>query len=79
MLQGEVKHNYGAIYENLAAQELHYFNSKKQGEIDFAYILTGDNVFVDGKRIYMPAYMLMFILKSPTPEKQIFRLSLLGI
>ena len=90
--------------------ELHYFNSKKQGEldfviaqngkvnpievksgkdyerhnaltnvlanddynIDFAYVLTNDNLRVEGKRIYMPIYMLMFIQKSPAPANQIF-------
>lgn len=126
LLQGEVKQNYGAIYENLVAQELHchgfggddhelhYFNSKKQGEIDFviaqsgkvipievksgkdyqrhnaltnvladqnydiefAYILTDDNVQVEGKQIYIPIYMLMFIQKAPSPQKQIFKLDL---
>lgn len=42
MLNGVSEINYGAIYENLAAQELHahgynlyYFNSKRQGELDF--------------------------------------------
>ena len=42
ILQGNVNINYGAIYENVVAQELHahgyplyYFNSKKQGELDF--------------------------------------------
>ncbi|MBQ3633938.1 MAG: ATP-binding protein [Paludibacteraceae bacterium] len=42
ILQGEVNINNGAIYENAVAQELHahgwklhYFNSKKQGEVDF--------------------------------------------
>lgn len=47
LLTGEVNINYGAIYENLVAQELvahgfggnehnlYYFNSKKQGELDF--------------------------------------------
>lgn len=42
ILQGEVSINNGAIYENLTAQELkahgyslYYFNSKKQGEVDF--------------------------------------------
>lgn len=42
ILQGEVCINNGAIYENAVAQELHahgwklyYFNSKKQGEVDF--------------------------------------------
>lgn len=41
-LNGERDVNYGAIFENAVAQELHshgysgyYFNSKKQGEIDF--------------------------------------------
>ena len=126
LLQGKVKQNYGAIYENLVAQELfchgfggddhelHYFNSKKQGEldfviaqngkvlpievksgkdyhrhnaltnvlsdrnydIDFAYVLTNDNVHTDDKRVYLPIYMLMFIHKSPSPAKQIFRFDL---
>lgn len=42
MLSGEVNMNYGAVYENAVAQELaahgfclYYFNSKKQGELDF--------------------------------------------
>ncbi len=42
ILQGEVNINYGAVFENAVAEELHahgfplyYFNSKKQGEIDF--------------------------------------------
>lgn len=42
ILQGETNINFGAIYENLVAQELHahgwnlyYFSSKTQGEIDF--------------------------------------------
>lgn len=42
ILQGETAINFGAIYENLVAQELHahgwslyYFSSKTQGEIDF--------------------------------------------
>jgi hypothetical protein len=41
-LQGDVCINNGAIYENAVAQELYahgwnlyYFNSKKQGEVDF--------------------------------------------
>ena len=126
LLQGEVKQNYGAIYENLVAQELychgfggdehelHYFNSKKQGEldfviaqngkvipievksgkdyerhnalsnvlanddynIDFAYVLTNDNLHIEGKRIYMPIYMLMFIKKSTAPANQIFKFDL---
>lgn len=42
ILQGNININSGAIYENAVAQELHahgwnlyYFNSKKQGEVDF--------------------------------------------
>ena len=40
---GEINANFGAVFENFAAQELrshgydlYYFNSKKQGELDFA-------------------------------------------
>ena len=47
LLSGDININYGAIYENFVAQELlvhgfggeehnlYYFNSKKQGELDF--------------------------------------------
>lgn len=42
ILQGEININYGAIFENFVAQELkahgwslNYYNSKKQGEVDF--------------------------------------------
>ena len=42
ILQGEININYGAVYENFVAQELtahqfdlYYYNSKKNGEIDF--------------------------------------------
>ena len=47
ILSGEINMNFGAVFENLAAQELYahgfateehnlfYFNSKKQGEVDF--------------------------------------------
>lgn len=43
ILSGDVNINYGSIYENVVAQELlshgysslYYFNSKKQGELDF--------------------------------------------
>ncbi|MCQ2369915.1 MAG: ATP-binding protein [Paludibacteraceae bacterium] len=55
LLKDEVTINYGAIYENLVAQELmchgfggddhslYYFNSKKQGELDFI-ISQGESV-----------------------------------
>ena len=42
ILQGEININHGAIYENFVAQELtthqfdlYYYNSKKNGEVDF--------------------------------------------
>ena len=49
ILSGDVNINFGAIYENIVAQELsaqgfeqlYYFNSKKQGEVDFV-IEAGD-------------------------------------
>lgn len=44
--------------------------------IDYAYVLTNDNLRVEGKRIYMPIYMLMFIQKSPAPSNQIFKFNL---
>jgi uncharacterized protein len=50
ILQGEVNVNYGAVFENAVAQEFHahgwdlyYFNSKKQGEIDFL-LETNDGI-----------------------------------
>lgn len=49
IITGEANINYGAIYENLAAQELaahgynlYYFNSKRQGEIDFVVEHNGE-------------------------------------
>jgi predicted AAA+ superfamily ATPase len=51
ILQGNVCINNGAIYENAVAQELHahgwklyYFNSKKQGEVDF--LLENDSEII---------------------------------
>lgn len=45
---GEINANFGAVFENFVAQELHshgydlyYFNSKKQGELDF--VIEHDN------------------------------------
>ena len=45
---GEINANFGAVFENFAAQELrshgydlYYFNSKKQGELDF--VIEHDN------------------------------------
>lgn len=48
--------NFGAIYENLVAQELHchgfdlyYFNSKKQGEVDFIIEKSGKVIPIEVK------------------------------
>ncbi len=106
ILQGDTNINYGAIYENVVAQELtahgfetYYYNNKKRGEIDFvieidgevlpievksgkdyevhraltnimeckeyrlkkALLLNNDNLHVEGKILYAPIYMVMFI------------------
>ena len=98
--------NKGAVYENIAAQELtahgyncYYYNNKKFGELDFviehdgevlpievksgkdykkhsalaqvmqnenyhlneAVVFSNSNVEQDGKIIYLPIYMLMFL------------------
>lgn len=51
ILSGDVTVNFGSVFENLVAQELlahgynmYYFNSKKQGELDF--LLETDNQIV---------------------------------
>ena len=60
LLSKETNINYGAIYENLVAQELYahgfpidhdlfYFNSKKQGELDFVLEFEGDVLPIEVK------------------------------
>lgn len=61
LLSGEINVNYGAVYENLIAQELvahgfggnehnlYYFNSKKQGELDFIVEQDGNVVPIEVK------------------------------
>ena len=124
ILNREKDINFGSVYENAAAQELrahgfdlYYFNSKKQGELDFliekdgtilpieiksgkdytkhaalsnvmankeysipeAYVFHNGNVSVSDKIRYYPIYMLMFVHKYPTAEKQIYKLDLSGM
>ena len=113
ILSGQLEINYGAIYENLVAQELlahgwnlYYYNSKHLGEVDFllehngvlpievksgkdynrhkalanilmsdefdiheGYVLCNGNLRQDGKVLYLPVYMTMFIsnLRSSEP------------
>ncbi len=124
LLNREKDINFGSIYENAAAQELkahgydlYYFNSKKQGELDFivekggdvlpieiksgkdyarhaaldnvmnnpdyaipmAYVFQNDNVKADGKIIYLPVYMLMFLQKEQDSAPHIYKLNLDGL
>lgn len=123
ILNKEKNINNGALFENVVAQELiakghkgYYFNSKKQGELDFvveldgraipleiksgkdykrhsalnnvlenedyeipeAYIFSEGNIEVDGKRVYMPIYMIMF-LDNKEMESTIYKLDLSGL
>lgn len=123
ILNKEKSINNGALFENVIAQELlakghkeFYFNSKKQGELDFvieldgevtpleiksgkdykrhsalnnvlgneeyeiqrAYILSEGNVEVDGKKIYIPIYMIMFF-ENTEINKLVYKLDLSGM
>lgn len=123
ILSNEKDINNGALFENVVAQELlskghklYYFNSKKQGELDFvleldgkvvpleiksgkdykrhsalnnvlgnniyeieeAYIFSEGNVEIEGKRIYFPIYMIMF-LESTKLNETVYKLDLTGL
>lgn len=123
LLNKEKDINNGALFENVVAQELlckghklYYFNSKKQGELDFvlelsgkvvpleiksgkdykrhsaltnvlntteyeideAYIFSEGNIEIDGKKIYMPIYMIMF-LDDVQMDKTVYKLDLAGL
>lgn len=56
LLTDEKSINFGAVYENAVAQEfhahgfdLHYFNSKKQGELDFVIEKNGEIMPIEVK------------------------------
>lgn len=56
LLKNEKGINFGSLYENVVAQELHahgfelyYFNSKKQGELDFVIEFGGKAVPIQVK------------------------------
>ena len=113
---GEINANFGAVFENFAAQELHshgydlyYFNSKKQGELDFviehdnqalpieiksgkdykrhnalsnvmkneeyaikeAFVFTTENIEIQGRNIYFPVYMLMYLRERTLPNGKV--------
>lgn len=123
ILNGDSNINYGAIFENYVAEELYahgfdlyYFNSKRQGELDFvieiggdvipievksgkdyerhnalsnvmttpnyniqrAYVLCNDNLRADGRIIYMPIYMTMFIERQAIPSLE-YKVDLTGL
>lgn len=117
ILNKEKDINFGAVYENVIAQELrahgfdlYYYNNKKLGELDFVIeyqdkvipievksgkgytrhnaltnvlntenygidegvVLCNENVFQNGKVVYYPIYMIMFIKKEPETEDMIY-------
>ncbi len=56
LLSGETNINFGAVYENVVAQELHahgfplyYYNSKRQGELDFVVERKGTALPIEVK------------------------------
>ena len=75
ILNGKADINFGAIYENLAAQELashdyklYYFNSKRQGVLDFVIEHNGHALPIEIKsgkktsRIGDAVYCFLFIV-----------------
>ncbi|MDO4510960.1 MAG: AAA family ATPase [Bacteroidales bacterium] len=124
MLSGEIDINFGAIFENVVAQELtahgfslYYFNSKKLGELDFvvehggvvlpievksgkdyakhkalsnvmntpeygipeAVVLCNDNVHTAGAVVYLPVYMVMFLVAREEVPAMVFKPDLSGL
>ena len=74
ILSGEMDINFGSIYENIAAQELkahgydlYYFNSKKQGEVDFLIEYDGKVLPLEIKsgKTYARHNALNNLLKNP--------------
>lgn len=79
LLNDEISINYGSIFENLVAQELYshgiagysqslyYFNSKKQGEIDFVIELNGKVIPIEVKsgKDYQRHNALNGVLSNP--------------
>lgn len=84
ILSGSKDINYGAIYENAVAQELtahgitpYYFNSKKQGELDFIIETGGHLIPIEVKsgKDYTQHRALANIMTNPEyilPEALIF-------
>lgn len=115
--------NNGVLFENFAAQELaahgeelYYFNSKKQGELDFvieldgkvcpieiksgkdykrhrawehvledanyeigkAFIFSDQNTQRDGRKCYLPIYLLMFVEETKLSDA-VYKIDLRGL
>ena len=47
--------------------------------IPVAYVFQNDNVKVDGKVVYLPVYMLMFLQKEMDNAPQIYKVNLDGL
>ena len=75
ILSGETDINYGAVYENFVSQELrahgferlYYFNSRKQGEVDFLISHDSEVVPIEVKSgsDYTKHHALDKILSNP--------------
>ncbi len=75
LLSGETDINYGAVYENFVSQELlshgyerlYYFNSRKQGEVDFLISHNSAVIPIEVKsgRDYKKHHALDKILSNP--------------
>ena len=124
ILNQEININYGAIFENLVAQELrahgwdlYYYNNKKKGEVDFlveaegkitpleiksgkdynrhqalnnilscqeyhideAVVFCQSNMRINGKVLYAPIYMIMFLEKHSPQAPHLFKIDLTGL
>ncbi len=73
ILNREIDINFGAVYENMAAQELrahgfdlYYFNNKKQGEVDFLVEASGSVLPIEIKsgKGYLRHVALDYVLKN---------------
>ena len=119
ILNGEQSINFGAVYENAVAQEMtahgidpRYYNSPKNGEIDFvierngevlpievksgkhyqrhhalnfamtqpdyrireAIVFNDDAMREEGRVLYAPIYMVMFVENTPFPDKMVYEI-----
>jgi len=47
--------------------------------IPIAFVFQNDNIRIDGRIVYLPIYMLMFLQKEQIPESMIYKLDLSGL